>query len=79
MIWGKLLRKIGPPGTPLRYLCLAIYAVFLVTMIITVVPLTMALKFLLKPLLTPSLERQRDYFEAPSGSARDRMRDFSHD
>ena len=34
MIWGKLLRKIGPQGDPLRRLVLLIYAVFLVTMMI---------------------------------------------
>jgi len=79
MIWGKLLRKIGPQGAPLRQLCLLVYAIFLVCMIITVVPITMMLKFMLNPLLKKGLEREREYFEAPSGSSNERMRDFSHD
>jgi len=79
LIWGKLLRKIGPQGTPLRQLVLAIYAVFLVCMIVTVVPITMVLKFLLKPLLKKGLDREREYFEAPSGSSSDRMKDFLHE
>jgi hypothetical protein len=79
MIWGKLLRKIGPQGDPLRRVVLVIYAVFLVTMIVTVVPVTMALNFLLRPVFKQGLERDREYFEAPSGSANDRMREFLHD
>ena len=79
MIWGKLLRKIGPQGDPLRRIVLLTYAVFLVTMIVTVVPITMALNFLLRPLFKQGLEREREYFEAPSGSASDRMREFLHD
>lgn len=79
LIWGKLLRKLGPQGSPLRLCFLVIYAVFLVTMIITVVPISMVLKFLLKPLLNPGLEREREYFEAPSGSASDRMQELLND
>ncbi len=79
LIWGKLLRAIGPQGAPLRQFVLAIYALFLVCMIITVVPITMALKFLFKPLLKKGLEREREYFEAPSGSSNNRMKDFLHE
>lgn len=78
-IWGKLLRAIGRPGAPARRVALVVYIAFLVCMIITVVPITMTLKFLLRPWLQTALDKQRQYFEAPSGSARDRMTEFSHD
>jgi hypothetical protein len=78
-IWGKLLRALGRPGTPARRLALVMYIAFLIGMIVTVVPITMTLKFLLRPWLQPSLEKQRHYFEAPSGSASNRMTEFSHD
>ena len=79
MIWGKLLRMIGPQGHPLRRVVLTIYAVFLVIMIATVVPITMTVNFLLRPFLRRGLERQKAYYEAPSGSAGYRMREFLHD
>ena len=76
MIWGGLLRRIGPPRHPLRRLVLLIYAVFLVTMIVTVVPVTMALNFLFRLVFRDNVERERRYFEAPSGSGSDRMGEF---
>lgn len=79
MIWGKLLRSIGPQGNPLRRIFLTIYAIFLVSMIVTVVPVTMVVKLVLGPVLKRGLERERQYFEAPSGSASDRMRVFLHE
>lgn len=79
MLWGKLLRKVGAPGSAARKPVLFIYVIFLVTMIITVVPVTMLLRTLLRPLMKGRLQQQKRYYEWPSGSATSRMSSFSHD
>ncbi len=66
-IWGSLLRLLGKPGSPLRRLVLVVYILFLVTMILTVVPVTALLKALFKPLLRERIAAQRRYYSAPSG------------
>ncbi|AZR80918.1 dialkylrecorsinol condensing enzyme [Thiomicrospira sp. S5] len=75
-IWGKLLRAIGPSGSRQRKPVLVIYILFLVLMIITVVPLTMLLRKLFKPLLKNRLDQLETDFEAPSGSGSERLKDF---
>ncbi|MDN3517109.1 dialkylresorcinol condensing enzyme [Aquisalimonas lutea] len=72
-IWGRLVRRAGPPGSAARKPVLAVYLVFLVLMIATVVPVTLVLRRLLQPLLAPRLRRMRAELEAPSGSARHRL------
>ena len=75
-IWGKLIRAIGPAGDPKRKPVLIIYMVFLISMIITLVPLTMLIKMALRPLLKNKLQQQKIYFEQPSGSETYRMQEF---
>lgn len=72
-IWGRLVRAVGPQGHPARRAVLAIYTVFLVTMIVTIVPLSMLIRALLRPLLASRLAAARRYFELPSGSSAERM------
>jgi hypothetical protein len=72
-IWGKALRALGRPGAPARRALLVFYMVFLVTVIVTVVPLTMLLRRALSPLLRARLERTRRTYEAPSGSGDERL------
>jgi hypothetical protein len=79
MIWGKLLRRIGRSGSTARKPVLFIYVVFLISLIISVVPVTMLLRTLLRPLMKERLARQKEYFEQPSGSAETRVAEFSHD
>ena len=69
MIWGKLLRRIGRPESILRRFTLCFYILFLITMILTVVPLSAVIKRLLSPLTRDRIARQRAYFAAPSGEA----------
>lgn len=78
-IWGKLLRKVGGPGSAARKPVLFIYVVFLITLIISVVPLTMLLRTLLRPLMRKRLLEQKAYFELPSGSETTRMTSYLHD
>lgn len=66
-IWGKLFLALGGPHAwprkPLAY----VYAAFLVTMLITVVPITALIKVLLNPLTRQRTARQKAYYAWPSG------------
>jgi hypothetical protein len=68
-IWGKLLRFTGKPGTLLRRFVLVSYILFLITLILTVVPLSAVIKRLLAPLMKQRIKQQREYFAMPSGEA----------
>jgi hypothetical protein len=76
MIWGKLIRKVGKPGDSARKPILVIYLVFLITMIITVVPINMLLKKLLAPFKKEEHKRLQKHYELPSGSGTERMDEF---
>jgi len=71
-LWGRLLLAAGPPGAWQRRPLLALYVVFLIVLILTVVPLSLALQALLRPLFRGRLGRMKVHFERPSGSATDR-------
>lgn len=77
LIWGRLLRAIGPPGHFVRRAVLLVYLVFLVTMILTVVPLSIAIRALLQPLLRRRLGAEVARLEQPSGSSIERRRQYS--
>lgn len=66
-LWGKLLIKCGQISPHLRQAVLYFYIVFLVTLILTVVPISAVIKRLLRPLLKEKLEKQKQYFAEPSG------------
>lgn len=68
LLWGRLFRKLGKPGAGPRRCLVTLYAVFLVTMILTVVPLTMLVKKLFAPLMRERIARQKAYYSEPSGS-----------
>jgi hypothetical protein len=65
--WSRLIRLGGAPGSPGRLPLLALFCVYLVAMIITVVPASLLLQRLARPLLAGRLELQRKYYELPSG------------
>ena len=75
-VWGKLVRAAGGPGAPLRRPVLAAYVVFLIAMIVTVVPVSLVIRTLLKPLLRKRLEAQAERYERPSGAGTERMKEF---
>ncbi len=68
-LWGALLRKLGRPGAPLRRATLVLYVLFLVTMILTVVPISAVIKRLVAPFTRDHIARQRAYYAAPSGES----------
>lgn len=67
-IWGKLFRRLGPQGSFLRKPLLIVYVTFLVSFIITFIPLSMLLKAILSPLTRRRIADQKKYFGSPSGS-----------
>lgn len=74
--WGKLLRAVGEPGQWGRKPILFAYVIFLITLIITVVPVSLALQALARPLLRDRLARMKHDFELPSGSGTERMAQY---
>lgn len=76
VIWGRLLRKIGRPGHRGRRAVLLVYLVFLVTMILTVVPLGMLVRVIVRPLLRQRLDAEVARLESPSGSSTARVAEF---
>jgi hypothetical protein len=72
-VWGHILRAAGPAGSKRRVPLLAVYSLFLVAMVATVVPLSLVMQAVLRPLLAPRLTKLKEAFEQPSGSDSDRM------
>lgn len=71
-VWGRLLRAAGPPGSARRRPLLLLYVAFLVTAIVTLVPASLLLQRLARPLLRRRLDNLAHRYEQPSGSARER-------
>ena len=72
-LWGALLRAVGQPGQLRRRPFLILYIIFLVALIISVVPLSLLLQALLRPMLKRRLAAIKQQFEMPSGSGSERM------
>ncbi len=72
-IWGKLLRMAGEPGSLSRYPLLVLYVIFLITLILTVVPLSLLLQLLLRPFLQRRFMALKLQFDQPSGSGEERI------
>jgi hypothetical protein len=68
-IWGRLLRACGPRDSFRRRIVLGIYVLFLISLIVTVVPLSTLIRRLLSPFTQRSRRDQRAYFAGPSGEA----------
>jgi hypothetical protein len=67
MIWGRLLRLLGPVDSLRRRMGLLVYILFLAAMICTVVPLNFLINKCLYPLRKQNLARQKHYYSQPSG------------
>ena len=68
-LWGRLLQACGAPGARLRKIVLLFYFTFLLTLILTVVPVTAVIKWLLTPLMRDRIKAQCAYYAAPSGES----------
>lgn len=72
-LWGKLLRAVGGPGQLRRRPFLLLYVVFLITLIVTIVPLSLLVQAILRPFLQRKFAAIKQKFDAPSGSGVERM------
>jgi hypothetical protein len=72
-LWGGLLRSLGRPGELFRRAVLLVYLVFLIGMILTVLPLGILVRALLRPLLKRRMEEEVARLEMPSGSGTERL------
>ena len=72
-VWGKLLRAVGEPGQARRVPFLVLYVTFLLTMVLTVVPISLVLQAVLRPFLRSRLAQIKHHYEMPSGSGLERM------
>lgn len=75
-LWGKLLRAVGKPGALHRYPVVVLYVIFLITLILTVVPVSLFLQWLLRPLMQHRLSALKLRFDMPSGSGSERMQQY---
>jgi len=66
-IWSKLLSTLGPQNSIRRSCGLLVYVLFLLTLIVTVVPITALIKKLIAPLTKKRIRIQKAYFAEPSG------------
>ena len=67
-VWSKLIRLFGKRGQWRRRPALLAFALYLIAMVITIVPLSLLIQWLLSPLLKTPLEQLRARLEQPSGS-----------
>jgi hypothetical protein len=66
-VWSRVIRLGGPQGSVGRLPLLALFSVYLVAMILLVVPASLLLQRLARPLLTRHLQSLQTYYELPSG------------
>jgi len=67
-VWSKLIRKFGKRGQWRRRPALLLFVLYLITLILSVVPISLLLQWLFSPLLKPRLKRLKAQLEQPSGS-----------
>jgi hypothetical protein len=67
-VWSRVIRAFGKRGQWRRWPVLLLFALYLITMILVVVPPSLLAQWLLKPLLASKLARLRGELEQPSGS-----------
>ncbi len=72
-LWGKLLRAVGAPGQMSRRPFLVLYVIFLIALILSVVPLSLLIQALLRPLMRQRFTALKQQFDLPSGSGTERM------
>jgi hypothetical protein len=66
-VWSRVIRLGGPQGSVGRLPLLALFSVYLVAMIVLVVPASLLLQRLTRPLLARRLQTLQAYYELPSG------------
>jgi hypothetical protein len=77
LVWGRLLRALGAPGSRPRTGVVVLFAIYLSLIILIAMPIVLAIRTLLKPLFVGRMAVDKAYFEAPSGSTDHRMRSLA--
>ena len=65
--WSRLIRLGGAPGSIARVPMLALFSICLVAMILTVVPTSLLVQRITRPLFAARLRSLQAYYELPSG------------
>ena len=65
--WSRLIRVGGAPGSIARLPMLALFSVYLVAMILTIVPTSLLVQRITRPLFAARLRSLQAYYELPSG------------
>lgn len=73
-VWSRLLMCLGGPDSIGRRLGLVVYVAFLLTLILTLVPISALIKKLLAPYTRGKTSAQKAYYAHPSGESRERMK-----
>jgi hypothetical protein len=66
-VWSRLIRLGGAPGSIARVPMLALFSVYLVAMILTVVPTSLLVQRITRRLFAARLRSLQAYYELPSG------------
>ncbi|HTF13057.1 MAG TPA: dialkylresorcinol condensing enzyme [Burkholderiales bacterium] len=66
-VWSRLIRLGGAPGSIARMPMLALFSVYLVAMILSVVPASLLVQRITRPLFAARLRSLQAYYELPSG------------
>lgn len=66
LIWSKLIKKAGAPGSSARKVVITIYACFLLILVLTVVPINIIIRKLLYPFRRKHIKKAINYYEQPS-------------
>jgi hypothetical protein len=67
MIWSRLIKKAGLPGSRGRKVVITVYVIFLLFMVLSVVPLNLLLRKLIYPFRKEAIDRAVAGYELPSG------------
>jgi len=67
LIWSKLIKKAGKPGSDARKVVITIYSIFLLTLVLTIVPINIIIRKLLYPFRKKHINKAINYYEQPSG------------
>ncbi len=67
LIWSKLIKKAGQPGSNGRKIVITIYSFFLLALVLTIVPVNIIIRKLLYPFRKKQITKAINYYEAPSG------------
>jgi len=67
LIWSKLIKKAGQPGSTGRKIVITVYSFFLLTLVLTIVPINIIIRKLLYPFREKQITKAINYYEGPSG------------